>query len=195
MNSAPASCRQPLPWDVLVRYWLGELDDDATQQVDRHLLGCDACGARLDEIIALADGVRGALKAGLVTGIVADTFAQRLAERGLRVRRHHVERDGSVNCTIAPDDDVVVAHLAAPLAGIERLDLVLQLHGEPESRLPDIPFDAARGEVVVVEPAARLRALPACVEQARLVAVDASGAERVVGRYTFNHRPYADDAP
>lgn len=189
------ACRRPLPWDALVQYWLGELDEARTEQVDRHLLGCDACGATLDAIVGLGDAVRRALHAGLVTGFVGSAFAQRLAARGLRVRQYHIERNGGVDCTIAPEDDAVVAHLAAPLAGVERLDLVLRLHGEPEARVADIPFDAALGEVVVVEPAARLRALPACVEQARLLAVDASGAERVVGDYTFNHRPHEETRP
>lgn len=189
MNAAPAPCRQPLGWDVLVRYWLGELDDAGTEQVDRHLLGCDDCGARLDEIAALGDGVRRAFDAGFVAAVVGDAFAQRLAERGLRLREYRVERGGSVNCSVAPDDDVVVSRLAgAPLEGIARLDLVRRgRDGAPDTRAVDIPFDATRGEIVLVAPAARLRALPDCVEQVQLLAVDAAGGEHVVGRYTFNH--------
>jgi len=192
MNT-PLACGAPLPWDVLVQYWFGELDAAATEQVDLHLLGCDACGARLDEIAALGDGVRRAFDGGLVALVAGADFTRQLAERGLRVREYRVERNGGVDCTIAPDDDVVVSRLSAPLAGVERVDLLLQLHGRPEWRSVDIPFDAARGEVVVVNSTARVRALPACVEQARLVAVDtATGAQRVIGDYTFNHRPSGD---
>jgi len=188
--SVATVCRAPLPWETLVRYWLGELDDAGTEQVDRHLLGCDACGGQLDEIVALGNGVRRAFDAGLVAAVIDDAFAQRLAARGLRVRTHRVERGGSVNCGVAPDDEVVISRLAgAPLEGVARLDIVRRgKAGAPDARAVDIPFDAARGEIVLVMSVARLRALPDGVEQVQLLAVDASGGERDVGRYTFNHR-------
>lgn len=182
------ACPRPLPDDTLVEYWLGDLGDARTQEVDLHLLGCDACGARLDALVALADGVRGAFGAGLFGTVVGAGFAQRLAERGLRLREYRVPRNGSVECSVAPDDEVVIARLAAPLAGIARLDLLHgAMPGEPEARAADIPFDAASGEVILASPVARLRELPDCTERMRLVAVDEAG-ERVVGDYTFNHR-------
>ncbi|MDM0110781.1 zf-HC2 domain-containing protein [Variovorax sp. J22R133] len=188
MNSAPPACRQPIAFDTLVEHWLGELDDARTQQVDEHLLGCDACGAQLDEIIALGEGVRGAFNAGLFGTAVGADFPRRLSGRGLRLREYRVERNGSVNCSIDPQDDVLISRLSAPLSGIERLDLVrVGVPGEPEFRAADIPFDAASGEVVFVMPAARLRKMPSYVEHMRLVAVDPSG-ERLIGDYTFNHR-------
>jgi hypothetical protein len=183
-----SSCRQPIGFDALVEYWLGELDDERTQAVDLHLLGCEPCGARLDELVALGEGVRAAFASGWVGTVVGAGFAQRLAERGLKVREHRVERNGSVNCSVAPDDDVVIGRLRAPLSGIARLDLVRQgPPGEPAVRAVDIPFDAAGGEVVFVAPAARLRELPSCVERMQLFAVDAAG-ERLIGDYVFNHR-------
>lgn len=185
--NAPA-CLHPLELDALLAYWLGELDEERTQRVDEHLLGCDRCGARLDEVIALGEGVRSAFDAGLVGSVVGADFAQRLAERGLRVREYRVERDGGVNCSVAPDDDVVLTRLRAPLTGIARLDLVhLGAAGQPDVRAADIPFDPERGEVVFVSPAARLREMPSCVHRVRLLAVDASG-ERPIGDYTFHHR-------
>jgi hypothetical protein len=180
-------CRDPISFDVLVEYWLGELNDEHTQRIDAHLLGCDACGAKLDEIVALTDGVRGAFDAGLFGTIIGAGFARRLAELGLRLREYRVQRNGSVACSVGPDDDVVISRLSAPLSGIGRLDLLrLGQPGEPALRAEDIPFDAAGGEVVFVAPAARLRALPTCTERMQLIAVDASG-ERLVGDYTFNH--------
>jgi anti-sigma factor RsiW len=186
MSAAPA-CREPIGVDTLVEYWLGELDDERTQRVDEHLLGCEDCGARLDEIVAMADGVRRAFDGGLIGTVVGAKFAQRLAERGLRLREYRVERNGSVNCSVAADDDVVISRLSAPLAGVGRVDVVRQSPGEPAVRADDIPFDAASGVVIVVVPAARLRELPTCVETLQLYAVEARG-ERLLGHYTFNHR-------
>ena len=185
---SPPVCRQPIGLDTLVEYWLGELDDERTQRVDEHLLGCEPCGVQLDNIIALSEGVRRAFVAGLFGTVVGAGFTQRLAERGLRLREYRVERNGSVECSIGPDDDVVISRLSAPLSGIGRIDLVRGgAPGKPDVRAADIPFDAASGEVVFIVPAARLREMPSYVERMRLFAIDASG-ERLIGDYTFNHR-------
>jgi len=91
---------------------------------------------------------------------------------------------------VAPDDDVVVTRLAAPLAGVGRLDLVvLAADGGDGTRLENVPFDVPAEEVVFTHDIARLRALPATTQRMRLVAVG-QGAERVVGEYTFHHSPW-----
>jgi hypothetical protein len=185
--STPA-CRQPIGLDTLVERWLGELGDERTLQVDEHLLGCEPCGAQMDEIIALREGVRRAFTAELVGAAVGADFLQLLTARGLRLREYRVGPEGSVNCSIGPEDDMVISRLSAPLAGIGRVDLVWAgAPGEPEMRAADIPFDAASGEVVFILPAVRLREMPSYVERMRLVAVEAGG-ERLIGHYTFNHR-------
>jgi hypothetical protein len=100
-----------------------------------------------------------------------------------------VPQNGSVNCTITPGDDFVVARLEAPLAGVTRLDLVnVGPDGKREMRLEDIPFVAESGSVVVSTRIAALRALPSVTLRMRLLAVDDKG-ERTVGEYTFHHTP------
>jgi hypothetical protein len=56
--------------------------------------------------------------------------------------------------------------------------------------LTDIPVGASTQEVVLLERVDRIRALPACVLQVRLVASDADG-ERLLAGYTFIHTPSA----
>lgn len=185
------TCRAPLPPDTLLAYWLGELDEARTAVADEHLLGCDHCGAALDALVALGDGVRRAFASGRVGTVVGPAFAQRLAERGLRLREYRVAPHGQVNCHVDPEDDLVLSRLSAPLAGLSRLDMVLHPgDGGPAQRAEDIPFDAERGEVVIVMPMQRLRALPSGTERVELLAVDAAG-ERRVGDYTFIHHSAA----
>jgi hypothetical protein len=182
-----AICHRPVSFEVLLDYWLGDLDDAATLRIDEHLLGCDACGAQLDEIVALGDGVRRAFLAGLFGTVVGADFVHRLAQRGLRVREYTVARNGSINCSLDPDDDVLVSRLSAPLSGIGRLDLLVAgIPGMPERRAEDVPFDPDAAEVVFVAPAGHIRGLPPHVGHMRLLAVDASG-EHVLGDYTFHH--------
>lgn len=183
------NCASPLDWDSLLGYWLGEIDADSAARIEEHYLGCASCCRRLEQLASLAGGVRAAARTSDVNMVVTGPFVRRLAEHGLRVREYHVPHNGSVNCTVAADDDVVVARLEAQLGDVPRLDLVtLGSDGEMMLRQEDIPF--ARDGVVVSTRITTLRALPATTLHLRLLAVDADG-ERSLGEYTFNHTPGA----
>ena len=130
------------------------------------------------------------MRAGAVHTVLTDGFVRRLAAQGLRLREYRAPHNGSVYCTVAPEDDLLITRLDAPLAGIERLDVErLGDEGAVLERLRDVPFDAAAGEVVFTSRMESIRALPASTVRYRLVAVAPSG-ERVVGEYNFHHSPY-----
>lgn len=169
---------------TLVAYWLGELDEARESALEEHYLGCEECSTRLGEIEALAAGVKRAFANGRVLAVLSPTFAERLQSAGVRVREYRVPRNGSVNCTVTPEDQMLLSRLQAPLEGVGRVDLVVG-----DLRLEDVPFDAARGEVVMTPGTENVRARPAHREVARLVAVEAGG-DRVLGEYTFNHKPH-----
>lgn len=181
------NCALPLDWDSLLAYWLGEFDADSASRIEEHYLGCATCSLRLEQLAILARGVRTVAGSSGVNMVVTEPFVRRLAEQGRHIREYHVPRNGSVNCTVTADDDVVVARLEAPLDAVARLDLVtLGSGGEAMLRQEDIPFIAASGGVVVSIRIDMLRALPATTLRLRLLAVDGHG-ERALGEYTFDH--------
>ena len=169
---------------TLVAYWLGELDEAREAAVEEHYLGCAECSAWLAEVEAMADGVRRAFATGLVRFVVTPQFIERLRARGLRLREYRVPCNGSVNCSVGPEDDVLVGRLQASLEGVERVDVIAG-----EQRLENVAFDPASGEVIVTPSIAHVRTLPAHRRVMKLVAVGAEG-ERVLGEYTFNHSPH-----
>ena len=177
-----------LELEQLIAYWLGELDPDAESAADDHLFGCDECGARLDEVIALASGIRAQFESGNVHAFVSEEFIQRLIRQGLRVREYRIPVNGSVNCCVFPDDQMVFARLEAPLHGVSRLDAIEEGSGEKARVFEDIPFDAKRGAAFLVPKTAALRKMPAHRACVRLIAVRESGCD-VVGEYTFLHAP------
>lgn len=193
-NSTPSATGPHLPTEALLDYWLHDSDAATTEAVDEHLMQCDACGQALDALVALGEGIREALRAGTVGAVASAGFAQRLAGQGLKVREYRLPPGGSVNCAVAPDDELLVSRLELPLLppGVQRLDLHVELSLEPGVRheRQDVPFDPQAGEVVYVVKLAEVRRRPAHTVQATLLAVDAGGA-REVGRYVFNHRPWA----
>jgi len=184
MNGTP--CRAPLEERALVEYWLGELGEADEARLDEHLLGCAHCSARLGELVALAGGIRDAFRQGALQVFVSDAFVKRLAAQGVRLREYRVPRNGSVNCTVTPEDELLVSRLEAPLADVSRVDIVVHPPGLPAEVRQDVPFDPARGEVLFTPNLAQLRAMPSHRLRLELIAVDDAG-ERLIGEYTFNH--------
>ena len=180
------TCVDPIGDEALVEYWLGELDETSEVRLDEHVLGCAACSQRLAGVVALADGIRSVVGVGAVRMFVTDAFVKSAIEHGRRVREYRVPRNGSVNCSVAPEDELLVSRLEAPLAGVNRIDVISYLDDVQTGVFRDIPFDARSGEVVVVPKLSQLRAMPSHRQRFRLLAVDDNG-ERVVGDYTFNH--------
>lgn len=183
-------CSAPILLATLAEYWLGELDAAREAPLEEHLLGCGQCSAALQVLADLGDGIRALWRAGALRAVVSGAFLERLAASGLRLREYRVPAGGSVNCSVAPQDDLVIARMAAPLAGVERVDLVLiNLGPAGEERLRDVAFDAAAGEIVLVPYTDALRAAAERTARVQVLAVAGEG-ERLLGEYTFHHAPW-----
>lgn len=174
--------------DELLAWWLSELDNAEDSRLDAHLFACAACATRLAALLALGDAIRRETLHGSFGFVVPAAFVGRMRGAGLTLREYTLAPGGSVNCTIGPGDDFVVAHLHAPLAGVQRLDVLIDDITIGQLRLADVPFDPTTGELTVVPSAAFLRSLGKTQQRLRLVVV-AGVQERVIGDYIFNHTP------
>jgi hypothetical protein len=184
----PVTCSNPIDAAVLADYWLAALADPEEEAVEEHLLDCDRCGARLREVIALAEGVRNLAREGCLRMVLSDAFLQRAAEEGLRVREYAPPAGGGVQCTVTAEDDILIARLAANLSGAKRVDLcICDEHGLEQLRLRDIPVHSGASSVVYQESITFMKAAPTLKMIARLVTFDEAGGERLLGEYTFNH--------
>jgi hypothetical protein len=186
------TCSNPIDAAILADYWLGGLADAEERGVEEHLFACDACGARLREVIVLAEGVRGLAREGSLMMVVSDAFLQRAAEAGLRVREYAPPPGGSIECTVTAEDDLLIGRLRANFAGARRVDLcICDAQGAEQHRLTDIPFHSQTESVAFQQPITYAKAAPSETMIARLVAFDDAGddagSERLLGEYTFNH--------
>jgi len=183
-----SNCPNPIDAAILADYWMGVLPASEEETVEEHLLGCDACGERLREVIALAEGVRNLAREGSLRMVVSDTFLERAAQEGLRIRQYAPPPGGGVQCTVTPEDDLVIGRLAAKLEGAKRVDLsICDGQGTEQLRLSDIPVNPGAGSVIVQESITFLKAAPNNTMILRLVTVDESGGDHLLGEYTFNH--------
>lgn len=179
----------------LLEWWHRDTDDITTQSLDAHLIHCGPCGEVLEALLALGEGVRRTLRDGEVAAVLGSGFVDRLRAQGLRVHELSLPHNGSALCMVGPEDQLLLARLAAPLQGVRRLDLVAESSFAPgmPQRLPDVPFDARRGEVLFAPGMAHVRRQPAHAMVVRLLAVAREG-ERLVGRYTLRHRLWMEPA-
>ncbi len=185
-----SSCLAGIESELLTQYWLGELDASREALFEEHLFGCNDCAARLQELVGIADGIRALIQNGSMQGVVSKNLLERLAEEGLRLREYAVVEGGSVNCTVAPDDDLVISRLSASLVGVTCLDLVLSdEEGVEQLRLHDIPFNADAGEIIFIPSIAYLRTLPATTMRMHLLAMNHAGPKQI-GEYIFLHTPW-----
>jgi hypothetical protein len=182
------SCANPIEAAVLTDYWLSALAKSEEEAVEEHLLGCDRCGDRLREVIALAEAVRNLARQGLLLMVVSDAFLKRIAEEGLRVREYTPPLGGSIACTVTAEDDFLIGRLTTNLSGAKRVDLCFcDERGVERLRLPDIPFHSQAGSVAFQQSITYAKGAPSETMIARLVTFDDAGGERLLGEYTFKH--------
>jgi hypothetical protein len=182
------SCSQPIGAAVFSDYWLGALAGAEEDALEEHLMECGACGDRLRGVIALAEGLRELARAGALRMVVSDEFLRAAAGQGLTVRRYDAIPGGSVQCTVTAEDDLLIARLAADFAWARRVDLSLcDEQGQEQQRLADIPVHGGTDAMVLQESITHAKALPSHTMIMRLLAIDDSGGESVLGEYTFHH--------
>jgi len=180
-------CKSPLDPALLADYWTEDLDVEQEDVVEEHLMACETCSRELQSLIALTGAIRSLTKKGLLRVVVSEPFVNRLKSDGLNVRQYTVRPGGGVECTITDTDDVVIAHLAADLAGAQRIDLArCDADGRERMRIRDVPITTDREGVIWTEPTDLLRSMKDEVLHVRLIAVD-DARERVLGDYTFHH--------
>jgi hypothetical protein len=119
---------------------------------------------------------------------VSEAFLQRAAEDGLRIREHVPPPGGSYQCTVHADDDLLIVRMAASLGGAARVDLsICDEHGVEQVRYRDIPVPSEATSIAFQESIAAQKAAPSYTLIGRLVAVDHTGGERLIGEYTLHH--------
>ena len=140
------------------------------------------------DVIAVAEGLRSLARSGALHVIISDQVLEQAARAGLRVREYAARHGDSIQCTVAADDDLLVARLAVDLSAAPRVDLSwCNPEGVELLRMADIPIRADAGSVICQQSITWAKASPSSTMTARLLALDEQGGERLLGEYTFHH--------
>ena len=182
------NCSSPIDFETLTDYWLGTITGAEEESIEEHMFACEACSHRLEEVVALANGLHNVARQGNLLRIVDDEFLKRAAGENLRIREYAPPRGGSVQCTVSADDDLLIGRLTADLSSAKRLDLSLcNADGNEFKRLDDIPFHSNAKSIVFQQPIDYAKAAPSEVMIARLVSTGDTREEELLGEYTFIH--------
>jgi hypothetical protein len=181
-------CSNPIDAAVLMDYWRDALPTADEESREQHLMTCDACGDRLREVIALAEGLPTLARSGSLQVVISDEPVTHAAETGLRVREYAPANGTAIQCTVAADDELLVARLAVDLSTAPRVDLSWCDQGGVErQRMADIPVRPDTVSVICQQSITWAKASPTSRMIARLLAIDEGGEERLLGEYTFHH--------
>src|SRR5688572_23843595 len=65
------NCPHPIPFETLVAYWVGELPEAEEAPLEEHVFSCAYCARRMEELAALGEGIRAAVRAGKVGMVIS----------------------------------------------------------------------------------------------------------------------------
>lgn len=181
-------CESPLPLATLEGYWFGELEVPEADRVEEHFFACDGCGARLNALAALGEGVRRLSGEGAVPLVVGPSFLEAATRAGLRTRQYSVPPGGRVACTVTPEDDLLVGRMSADFRGVTRLDVLVEVAGQVVQRIEDVPVSPDANELILLQAMPAARALGRVELRVHLLARE-DDLDRVLGDFTFDHTP------
>lgn len=176
-------CEAPIPHETLVALWAGDLADAEGERVETHLFGCESCAAASDGIGRLVGGLREA-----VPPAITHAHREKLRERGLRLLETPVAAGASERAHFSPDVDLMVHVLQGDFTRAARVDVDLVTSDRVTMmKLEDVPFDAARGELLIACQRHYEHMFPGCDDLTfRVFAVEGDRRD-LVGSYLVHH--------
>jgi hypothetical protein len=130
----------------LADYLAGFLDERGAEDLEEHLFSCEACSIASAKLAGLAAAIRDAVPPVLSSGRFAE-----LGREG-RIEAVNPMSPGEVAEVRFPSGDKLLVHRlgGSNLRLARRVDVALfDRKGRALSRFDDVPFDSARGEVLV----------------------------------------------
>jgi anti-sigma factor RsiW len=170
----------------LTDYAAGDLPEADAAAIEEHLFTCADCAARAAEVDALLRAIAPAARSAAVGGFVTDAVLNRLARDGVRVRTYALSPGAVVPCAVWGDDELLALRLRGDFGGAREVTMSQRVAGAEVTRATGHVPAGSSGEIIYLEPAARIRDLPVVEVEVLVTAQEGSG-ERPIGSYTLLH--------
>src|SRR3954453_14731961 len=112
-------CAHPVPVEVLVAYWAGDLPSAETDAVDEHVMGCEVCARASEQVAFITEGIR-----ATISPVITARELAALRARGLRIEEHVVRPGQRTPLVFRANLDLLIHRLAGlDLSRAERVHL------------------------------------------------------------------------
>jgi hypothetical protein len=126
-------------------YFAAALEAAEAAALEEHVFGCQACARAFDAAGGLAAGLR-----ALTPTVVSRAWLERAIGGGAAIRAIELAPGDRIDAEFSRGLAYLVLALRADLAAAARVDLeVLGPDGAALARMEAVPFDPARGEVLI----------------------------------------------
>ena len=140
-------CPAAIPWEELVAYWAGDLDEEATSRLDEeHLMGCGVCSLSSERVATVTEGVR-----AMIPALVSHERIRALREKGLHIVENPVAASERKPAVFQAGVDVLLHRLQLDLTGVEQIEVTVTDEGTGRVLFVDpyAPFDPSKSEILV----------------------------------------------
>ncbi|HXV60739.1 MAG TPA: zf-HC2 domain-containing protein [Vicinamibacteria bacterium] len=135
-----------LSFDRLADYLAGLLEESASDEVEEHLFSCPSCASESEQVSGLAAAIRNA-----VPPILSLERYEALSREGKIFAVNPMSPGEVAESRFPPEGKLLVHRLGgSDLSPAHRVDVaIFDSQGVDLARFEDVPFDAARGEVLI----------------------------------------------
>jgi len=146
MSAEEATCATPVAWEELVGYWADELDTQAVDRVDEHVMGCAMCSAESARVAAVVHALR-----AMIPPIVDHARLESIRAAGHVVRDNVLAPDVRRPAVFDASTDVLMHRLQLDLSRATRVEVrvLVEESGVPLFLEPSAPFDRDSGELLI----------------------------------------------
>jgi hypothetical protein len=135
----------PIPHEVLVRYWAGDVSDDEIDTIEEHVFGCAACFEASSRVAALGRAI-----AEVIPPVAIGRDIVLAEARGVRHATNDIRPGVATETWLRAGTDLLVHRLLGDLEDVVRIsvDIVLP-DGSRLLSFGDVPFEPSAGAVLI----------------------------------------------
>jgi hypothetical protein len=146
LSAGRATCATPIAWEDLVAYWADELDAEAVDRVDEHVMGCATCSAESARVSAVTTAIR-----AMIPPIIDHARLESIRAAGHVVRDNVLAPDVRRPAAFDASTDFLVHRLQIDLSRAAKVEVRVTVEESGATLLvePSAPFDRDSGEILV----------------------------------------------
>jgi len=146
MSVERAPCATPVAWDDLVAYWADELDAEAVDRVDEHVMGCATCSAESARVSAVTSALR-----AMIPPMIDHARLESIRAAGHVIRDNVIAPDVRRPAIFDASTDILLHRLQMDLSRATRVEVRVSVEESGATLLvePSAPFDRGSGEVLI----------------------------------------------